>query len=137
MRHENGLPKLKISYLTFTMQTHLYTVDGYLIHTFRHSPEDANQLREWLKPIIEKHNTGKDLWIETNENLKEISTSLRNFLNTEIELHREPTKAEIKFGEGAIHYKTFTRNQVGFNKDGKLKRWFVNLDDGLRYYRSL
>jgi len=51
-----------------------------------------------------------------------------------IEYHRPPTKEEIKFGEGATHYRSFILNEIGVNKTGKLKKWFVALD-GLRYYR--
>jgi hypothetical protein len=45
---------------------------------------------------------------------------------------RNPTKGEIKFGEGAIHYRDFTTEEIGRNKQGKLKSWF-KADDGLRY----
>jgi len=54
--------------------------------------------------------------------------------NDVIEYHRKPTKEEIKFGEGATHYRSFILNEIGVNKTGKLKKWFVALD-GLRYYR--
>lgn len=52
----------------------------------------------------------------------------------QFEYHREPTKAEIKFGEGATHYRSFTLSEIGINKKGGLKRWFI-ANDGLRYYR--
>lgn len=48
--------------------------------------------------------------------------------------HRKPTPAEIKFGEGAIHYRNFPEclvRTIGF----KVKRWIKAADDGLRYYR--
>ena len=43
---------------------------------------------------------------------------------------RNPTPAEIKFGEGAIHYLSVPMTEVR-KPDGKLKKWFVK--DGLRY----
>jgi hypothetical protein len=49
--------------------------------------------------------------------------------------HRPPTKAEIRFGEGATHYKDFPR-ELWEKKDGSLKLWTVCPHDGLRYYRS-
>jgi len=52
----------------------------------------------------------------------------------EFEYHREPTKGEIKFGEGATHYRSFTLAEIGINKKGDLKKWFI-ANDGLRYYR--
>ena len=48
--------------------------------------------------------------------------------------HRKPTKAEIKFGEGAAHYKDFDRF-LWIKSDGKVKKWIVCPHDGLRYYR--
>lgn len=48
--------------------------------------------------------------------------------------HRNPTRAEIRFGYGAIHYKDLPR--ILFTKpDGSLKRWTTCPIDGLRYYR--
>jgi hypothetical protein len=44
---------------------------------------------------------------------------------------RNPTKAEIKFGHGAIHYRDFKVSECR-NKESKLKKWFI-ADDGLRY----
>lgn len=55
-------------------------------------------------------------------------------MNTEHEYHREPTQAEIKFGEGAIHYRTFKKYECCKN-DSTLKQWFIAKDDGLRYYQ--
>lgn len=47
--------------------------------------------------------------------------------------HRNPTKAEIKFGHGATHYRDFPVEEC-IHKDRSLKRW-IKADDGLRYYR--
>ena len=52
-----------------------------------------------------------------------------------IECWRNPTKGEIKFGEGAVHWRSFTLEQIGLNDNGEIKNWFISPDDGLRYYR--
>ena len=52
---------------------------------------------------------------------------------TEITGHRFPTKAEIRFGEGATHYRTFPR-ELWEHPNGKPKIW-IKADDGLRYHR--
>jgi len=44
---------------------------------------------------------------------------------------RQPTKGEIKFGHGAIHYRDFERSECS-KPNGDLKKWFI-ADDGLRY----
>ena len=49
-----------------------------------------------------------------------------------IEYRRDPTAYEIKFGEGATHYRSFARSYVT-KKGGTLKKWFVDEHDGLRY----
>lgn len=49
-----------------------------------------------------------------------------------VEYWRPPTKAEISFGYGAIHYIFFPIEKVR-KADGKLKKWTVG-PDGLRYY---
>jgi len=55
-------------------------------------------------------------------------------LNSEpIKCWRNPTEYEIKFGEGAIHYRDFTLAEIGVNKKGWIKSWFRSKDDGLRY----
>ena len=51
-----------------------------------------------------------------------------------VRYHRNPTKAEIRFGEGAIHYRDFLINEV-VKPNGSLKKWIVCKYDGLRYYR--
>lgn len=50
-----------------------------------------------------------------------------------IEYWRHPTPAEIKFGEGAIHWLTVDKASV-IKPDGTLKKWFIG-KDGLRYNR--
>ena len=52
--------------------------------------------------------------------------------------HREPTRGEIRFGEGATHYRDFPADEVTKRRVGPLvflKKWTVCKDDGLRYYR--
>ena len=53
---------------------------------------------------------------------------------TTITAHRNPTQSEIKFGEGATHYKDFPV-KLWVNKDGNAKTWIKCPEDGLRYYR--
>ena len=53
---------------------------------------------------------------------------------TEVRYSRPPTKGEVRFGEGATHYRTFPVDEVLRAGTRCLKRWFV-ADDGLRYYR--
>ena len=49
--------------------------------------------------------------------------------------HRQPTRAEINRGYGAIHYKDFDIS-LWFRKGGiGLKKWIKCPYDGLRYYR--
>jgi hypothetical protein len=51
-----------------------------------------------------------------------------------VQYHRNPTKAEIRFGYGAIHYRDFPVNEV-VKTNGSLKKWVKCKYDGLRYYR--
>jgi hypothetical protein len=55
----------------------------------------------------------------------------------EIVYRRNPTPAEIRFGHGAIHYRTFTLDDTPeiFRADGTKKSRFKALDDGLFYSR--
>lgn len=48
-----------------------------------------------------------------------------------VEYWRQPTSAEIKFGEGAIHWLTVNKEDVQ-KPDGTMKKWFIG-KDGLRY----
>jgi hypothetical protein len=54
--------------------------------------------------------------------------------NQVIELHRQPTEYELKFGHGATHYRDFLINDV-LNKKGELKKWIAAKDEKVRYYR--
>lgn len=53
---------------------------------------------------------------------------------TECTYHRPPTKSEVTFGHGAVHYRDFPVEECT-RHDRTLKAWFVARDDGLRYYR--
>jgi hypothetical protein len=53
---------------------------------------------------------------------------------TQVTAHRKPTAAEIKFGNGATHYKTFPV-ELWKDKNDLPKCWIVCPDDYLRYYR--
>lgn len=59
---------------------------------------------------------------------------LKIITNQEIQAHRQPTEYELKFGEGATHYRWFNISDV-INKKGQIKKWFV-ADDKLRYYTT-
>ena len=54
-------------------------------------------------------------------------------MKKQITYHRPPTKGEIKFGEGATHYKDFDLDFI-MKKDGTCKEWIKCPVDGLRYY---
>jgi hypothetical protein len=55
----------------------------------------------------------------------------------EIVCHRSPTQAEINFGHGATHYRTFEIAETPelFRADGTMKSRFKASDDGLYYTR--
>ena len=53
---------------------------------------------------------------------------------TEVTYRRKPTKGELKFGEGATHYRSFPLEEVLRPGTRCLKRWFI-ANDGLRYTR--
>jgi len=109
-RHNNSEPTLFTSYA----------------HFGQHSAcclEYANECRE------AKYNEYKDLLKE----LIEIGYNNLQIMNKqEIEAHRPPTKGELKFGEGAIHWLTVDLPNI-LNKRGDIKKWFVWPGDNLRY----
>lgn len=57
---------------------------------------------------------------------------LRNDV-TMVSYHRQPTSSEIRFGEGAIHYRDFTPDECCHAGTRIPKQWFI-ADDGLRYH---
>lgn len=68
-------------------------------------------------------------WFDTKEQVLEAFNKWRN---RTIQYHRNPTDAEIKFGEGATHYIDVPVNEC-MNDKGRPKKWLVI--NGLRYYR--
>lgn len=63
--------------------------------------------------------------------LEDFITDLPPTQKNTIEYYRSPTEREVRFGEGATHYRAFDRALVT-KRDGTLKKWFI-ADDGLRY----
>ena len=61
--------------------------------------------------------------------------SLRDDIET-ITYHRPPTKAEIKFGYGAMYYADFSIEECCHEGTRIPKKWFVSQYDGLRYYKG-
>lgn len=74
-----------------------------------------------------------DYW-DLQQELTDLGYDLENLNEKEFEYHRGPTPGEIKFGEGATHYKSFPINLV-LKSIYKFKRWIKCPQDGLRYYR--
>lgn len=50
-----------------------------------------------------------------------------------IQYHRDPTKEEIKFGYGAIHYEDFDFQEC-FNSIGIFRKTIISKIDGLKYH---
>lgn len=55
-------------------------------------------------------------------------------VDVSFEYRRKPTPYEIRFGEGATHYKSFDTTLCR-KPNGDLKRWLTCPVDGLRYFR--
>ena len=55
---------------------------------------------------------------------------------TKLDYTRKPTQYEIKFGEGATHYKEFEPKDY-LKKDGTIKKRIKCKVDGLIYTRNL
>lgn len=74
--------------------------------------------------------------IEAEEKVHKLAQKISSRVNSDdtMTYHRNPTKYELKFGYGAIHYREFPISEV-VKPDGRIKKWFVSPDDGLRYYR--
>lgn len=53
----------------------------------------------------------------------------------EVTMHRNPTPSEVKWGAGAVHYRTFPAAEVCHKGTRFPKAWHKAKDDGLRYYR--
>jgi len=98
-------------------------------HIGQHSachPDYANECKE--APINEFTDLLRELiWQGYND--------LQIMNSQTIQCHRPPTKGEIKFGEGATHYRDFPLSVIGLKKGKAIyKDWFIAPDDGLRYY---
>lgn len=76
-----------------------------------------------------EHNTTKVL--KTYDSFEDC---IQDVYSDTITYHRPPTKAEIKFGYGAIHYADFCPLDC-VKPSGELKKWFISPYDNLRYYR--
>jgi hypothetical protein len=66
--------------------------------------------------------------------LEGIKYQIDNF--TGVTFYRNPTEYEIKFGEGAIHYKTYLVRDLRLRKDGLLQVRLKDKIDGLIYTRK-
>lgn len=71
---------------------------------------------------------------ETVKLYKELESIGYELEGAYLDYHREPTKWEISFGEGATHYKGFSPLQY-MKPNGDIKKWLKCPIDGLRYYR--
>ena len=79
--------------------------------------------------VFQSYNIDSDI-----KRIKEIVNKETGKQNKFLTYHRNPTAGEIKFGEGAIHYKDFAYTDC--QKDnGDFKAWLICPIDGLRYYR--
>ena len=79
--------------------------------------------------VFQSYNIDSDI-----KRIKEIVNKETGKQNKFLTYHRNPTAGEIKFGEGAIHYKDFAYTEC--QKDnGDFKTWLICPIDGLRYYR--
>ncbi|MES2515933.1 MAG: hypothetical protein V4580_17400 [Bacteroidota bacterium] len=67
--------------------------------------------------------------------MKTTETCITGVQTRTFEFHRKPTAAEIKFGHGATHYKSFDESMCT-KKDGTIKLRLKCPTDGLIYTRS-
>ena len=67
-------------------------------------------------------------------NKETVTKSMINHNRNTITYHRNPTDNEIKFGQGATHYKEFTLNECWNELKDDFKKWFVCPIDKLTYY---
>lgn len=100
---------------------------------YSHTGQHSACAPEYIKECKEaKYNEYADL-------LKELIwqgyTDLEVLNNQVIELHRKPTEYELKFGNGATHYRCFLIGEV-LDKKGEIKKWIKTKDDLLRYYTN-
>lgn len=115
--------KGRISALNISEKQLLYEVIKGLEQLGKYPEDDKAQIR-FFKRVVQT--------LSYDINKSKLKNS--SLLNGKVEYHRNPTYSEIKFGEGAIHYKDFDVNFC-IGCDGNLKKWLVCPIDGLRYYR--
>lgn len=99
-------------------------------HIGQHSECDIRYLHEC------KQATTNEYLPLLNELIGQGYKDLEILNSQKITCHRLPSISEIKFGEGATHYRDFTMGEIGITKQGNIKKWFVAKDDGLRYYTN-
>jgi hypothetical protein len=98
-------------------------------HIGQHSACHKDYAKECKEAPINEY------WDLLEELISQGYNDLQIMNSHEIECHRPPTKGEVKFGEGAIHYRNFPLSVIGLKKGkGMWKDWFISPDDGLRYY---
>ena len=123
--HENYYSKDNIGYGSVTAKNWQDMKTCYA-HVGQHSVCNKDYARKCKEAIYSEY-----IYL-----LKELHSIgyICNILNPlDIVCHRKPTESEIKFGEGAIHYRIFNINEVGFNKKCEIKSRFKAKDDNLIY----
>lgn len=105
--------------------------DNYLLYKLSIELADLEKYPEENKSQITFY---KKVAQNLTYNINRMKLKNQSIINGLVEYHRNPTNSEIKFGEGAMHYKDF---DIAFclNGDGNLKKWLVCPIDKLRYYR--
>lgn len=73
-------------------------------------------------------------WHPLYNELKSLGYDLNVLTTQSVELHRNPTKTEIKRGFGSIHYKTFRLSDL-LKPDGTIKTRHKCEQEKLFYYR--
>lgn len=67
--------------------------------------------------------------------MQKVADFFKGNLSVFMSCWRNPTEREIRFGEGALHYRDFTLKEIGYNAKGKLNKWF-KADDCLIYHTN-
>jgi len=122
----NGNPRYVCHYLAFNN----IQIDGQPYHSI--SYEDAlHKAKELGGRKFHNKQYGGGIVFQSY-NIADIEVRILLMTGEAVQCHRQPTPEEIKFGHGAIHYKTFLRKDI-VNRKGQLKKWFKCKDDGLNY----
>jgi hypothetical protein len=96
-------------------------------HVGQHSGCHVNYAKECKEA---NYNEYQDLLKE----LIDLGYNLEIVNKQKVECRRNPTEFEIKFGNGATHFRDFKLGQL-VKRNGDLKSWFIAPDDKLRYSR--